>query len=161
MGGDVDVALETKSINMTSKVSLASIGILFIGLALYHAPNVQAHGHGHSHEGDPMEIRKNRWSKEANTQIQEDEILEEDIIDLPPQRGPPPKVNHGHGHGHGHSHGGHGHSHGPAQRELTPEEREKARQRLHKNWDDDDDEEVEGVNDVWRNALGATLLISI
>ena len=41
--------------------------------------------------------------------MEEDEILEEDIVDLPPQRGPGP----GHGHdGHGHSHGGHGHSHG-------------------------------------------------
>ena len=144
----------------------------------FSAPNVQAHGHGHSHDEDVVKAQaKHRWSKEANTQIQEDEILEEDIIDLPPQRGPQPKVNHGHSHeghghghshgghghshgGHGHSHGGHGHSHGPPQPELTPEEREKARQRLHKNWDDDDDEEVEGSN-VWRNALGATFLISI
>ena len=70
----------------------------------FSAPNVQAHGHGHSHDEDVVKAQtKHRWSKEANTQIQEDEILEEDIIDLPPQRGPQPKVNHGHSHeGHGH-----------------------------------------------------------
>ena len=174
---------------MTSKICLASISILIICLGLQHGKDLlfdlyslfqsifncdtcwqisaQAHGHGHSHDEDPSF----KWSKQANEQYQEDEILEEDIIDLPPQRGPPPKVNHGHshgghghghshgGHGHGHSHGGHGHSHGQAYPEMTPEEREKARQKLHKNWDDDDEDEVS--DNVWRNALGATFLISI
>ena len=68
-------------------------------------PVVQAHGHSHD------ESPSFKYSKAANEKIVEDEILEEDIIDLPPQHGP----SHGHGHshgGHGHSHGGHGHSHG-------------------------------------------------
>jgi len=131
-------------------------------------PVVQAHGH--SHDENPSF----KYSRAANEKIQEDEILEEDIVDLPPQRGPSPGNLHshsghghshgGHGHshgGHGHSHGGHGHSHGHghAHRELTPEEREKARQKLHKNWDGDDDEET-GTGSVFWNAIGATLLIS-
>ena len=51
------------------------------------------------------------YFRAANAKIEEDEILEEDIVDLPPQRGPGPGHGHSHG-GHGHSHGGHGHSHG-------------------------------------------------
>merc|ERR1712203_869872 len=102
-----------------------------------------------------------KYSRAANAKIEEDEILEEDIVDLPPQRGPGPGHGHSHG-GHGHSHGGHGHSHGhgTAQRELTPEEREKARQKLHKNWDDDAEEAEMGTGSVFWNAIGATLLIS-
>ena len=51
------------------------------------------------------------YFRAANAKIEEDEILEEDIVDLPPQKGP--SSGHGHSHGgHGHSHGGHGHSHG-------------------------------------------------
>ena len=101
--------------------------------------------HGHSHDEAPSF----KYSKQANAHqpIVEDEILDEDIIDLPPQHVPPPKVkahahSHSHGNDHGRSHGHHGHSHDPPQRELSPEEREKARQKLHKNWDDDDEEEV-------------------
>ena len=54
------------------------------------------------------------YFRSANAKIEEDEILEEDIVDLPPQRGPGHGHDaHGHSHGgHGHSHGGHGHSHG-------------------------------------------------
>ena len=51
---------------------------------------------------------KNRWFQDWGKWI------EEDIIDLPPQHVPPPKVkshSHSHNHGHGHSHG-HGHQHG-------------------------------------------------
>ncbi len=111
-------------------------------------PVVSGHGHGHSHDHDHDENPSFKYSRQAN--IQEDEIMEEDIVDLPPQHAKAKPNQHGHGHahshshgghGHGHSHGGHGHSHGPPQRELSPEEREAARKRLHKNWDDDDEEE--------------------
>ena len=52
---------------------------------------VSAHGHdhGHSHEGND-ENPAFKYSRAAN--IDEDEIMEEDIVELPPQRGPPPKV---------------------------------------------------------------------
>ena len=46
--------------------------------------------HGHSHDENPAF----KYSKAANEKkVIEDEILEEDIIDLPPQRGPSPKVS--------------------------------------------------------------------
>jgi len=156
-----------------SKIILVSLLLLNIKQYYDSQSIVSAHGHshdghGHSHD-EPEENPSFKWSRAANTK--EDEIMEEDIIDLPPKKGPKPKVvnqghshtghghSHGHSHeGHGHSHGGHGHSHGPPQKEPTPEEREKHRQKLHKEWDDDDEEEV-GRN-VWMQALGATALIS-
>jgi len=146
---------------MTFRIlSLISLSVVILIFALDGGPPVvQAHGdHGHSHD-EPSEKAAFKYSRAANAKMEEDEILEEDIVDLPPQRGPGP----GHGHdGHGHSHGGHGHSHGhgTAQRELTPEEREKARQKLHKNWDDDAEEAEMGTGSVFWNAIGATLLIS-
>ena len=156
-----------------SKIILISLLLIAFNSKFKSQNSVYAHGHshdghGHSHD-EPEENPSYKWSRAANKQ--EDEIMEEDIIDLPPRKGPTPKVmkqghshsqrshTHGHSHGgHGHSHGGHGHSHGPPQKEPTPEEREKHRQRLHKEWDDDDEEEV-GRN-VWRQALLATALIS-
>merc|ERR1711935_781583 len=170
----VDVALERnnnlktleKEIEMTFRIlSLLSLSVVIFIFALDGGPPVvQAHGdHGHSHD-EPSEKAAFKYSRAANAKIEEDEILEEDIVDLPPQRGPGPgHEGHGHSHGsHGHSHGGHGHSHGhgTAQRELTPEEREKARQKLHKNWDDDAEEAEMGTGSVFWNAIGATLLIS-
>merc|ERR1711935_391164 len=168
----VDVALERnnnlktleKEIEMTFRIlSLLSLSVVILIFALDGGPPVvQAHGdHGHSHD-EPSEKAAFKYSRAANAKIEEDEILEEDIVDLPPQRGPGPGHDgHSHG-GHGHSHGGHGHSHGhgTAQRELTPEEREKARKKLHKNWDDDAEEAEMGTGSVFWNAIGATLLIS-
>ena len=138
-------------------ISIKKYSKCFLGthLAETHGHSHDDH-HGHSHDEAPSF----KYSKQANQKpppIVEDEILDEDIIDLPPQHVPPPKVkahahshshgnDHGHSHGgHGHSHGGHGHSHGPPQRELSPEEREKARQKLHKNWDDDDEEDTVNI----------------
>ncbi|XP_040567060.1 zinc transporter zipt-7.2 [Lepeophtheirus salmonis] len=116
-------------------------------------------GHGHSDEAPHF-----KYSKQANSI--EDEILEEDIVDLPPAR-----PSHGHSHGehahshgsHGHSHGCHGHSHGSPQPELSREENVKNRERLHKNWDDDDEEELSWnkTRNIWFNAIGATVLISM
>merc|ERR1711997_575319 len=102
-------------------ISLISLSFVILIFTIDGGPPV-VQAHGHSHDENPAF----KYSRAANEKIQEDEILEEDIIDLPPQRGPSP------GHGHGH-----------AQPELTPEQREKARQKLHKNWDDDE-EDVEG-----------------
>merc|ERR1712223_928893 len=96
-------------------ISLCFVVLIF---TIYGGPPV-VQAHGHSHDESPSF----KYSKAANEKIVEDEILEEDIIDLPPQHGP----SYGHGHSHGHGH---------AQRELTPEEREKAREKLYKNWDD-------------------------
>jgi len=155
-----------------SKIILISSLLIAFNSNFKSLNSVSAHGHSHDGHGHSHEAEENpsyKWSRAANKQ--EDEIMEEDIIDLPPKKGPTPKVvnqghshsehshSHGHSHGsHGHSHGGHGHSHGPPQKEPTPEEREKHRQRLHKEWDDDEEEDV-GRN-VWMQALGATALIS-
>lgn len=136
-------------------ISLISLSFVILIFTIDGGPPV-VQAHGHSHDENPAF----KYSRAANEKIEEDEILEEDIIDLPPQRGP--SQGHGHSHGgHGHSHGGHGHSHGHGhvQPELTPEQREKARQTLHKNWDDDEDEEI-GSGSVFWNAILATLLIS-
>merc|ERR1712083_284601 len=156
----VDVALKkiskTLKVKMTYRnISLISLCFVVLIFTIYRGPPV-VQAHGHSHDESPSF----KYSRAANEKIQEDEILEEDIIDLPPQRGPSPGHGHSHG-GHGHSHGGHGHSHGHghAQPELTPEQREKARQKLHKNWDDDE-EETEGSGSIFWNAILATLLIS-
>jgi len=134
-------------------ISLISLSFVILIFTIDGGPPV-VQAHGHSHDEKPAAYK---YSRAAN-EVQEDEILEEDIIDLPPQRGP--SQGHGHSHGgHGHSHGGHGHSHGTVQPELTPEQREKARKNLHKNWDDDDEEET-GTGSVHWNAILATLLIS-
>ena len=93
--------------------------LLAISFKLNAPSGVLAHGHshddhhGHSHD-EPEENPSFKWSRAAN--VQEDEIMEDEIVDLPPKKGPAPKVKvvhqeHNHG-GHGHSHGGHGHSHG-------------------------------------------------
>ena len=149
-----------------NKTLLLSLVLLLALEFDFSQHGVSAHGHshdghGHSHEHEPEEPASFKWSREAN--IQEDEILEDEIVDLPPKRGPPPpKVKQAHSHmhdNHGHSHGGHGHSHGPPQREPTPEERQKHRERLHKLWDDDEEELDVGRN-VWMQAISATLLIS-
>merc|ERR1712241_851156 len=159
----VDVALKkiskTLKVKMTYRnISLISLCFVVLIFTIYGGPPV-VQAHGHSHDESPSF----KYSKAANEKIVEDEILEEDIIDLPPQHGP----SHGHGHshgGHGHSHGGHGHSHGHGhvQPELTPEQREKAREKLHKNWDDDEDERCGGTGSgsTFWNAILATLLIS-
>jgi len=139
--------------------------LVTVNLTLERHAGVSAHGHSH----DEPEVNPSfKYSRAANAQ--EDEIMEDEIVDLPPRKGPPPKVKQqGHNHGgHGHSHGGHsnegrsqgghGHSHGPPQQEPTSEEREKHRQRLHKEWDDDEDIEIE--RNVWLQAISATLLIS-
>lgn len=140
---------------------LGGLLLLIVGFALCHD-----HSHDHSHD----EAASFKWSREANEgHNHEDEILDEDIIDLPPQyaSGGHGHSHGGHGHshgGHGHSHGGHGHSHGSPQRELTPEEREKHRARLHKEWDDDEDEEATAFfapSSVWINALLSVLAISV
>merc|ERR1712223_2117116 len=142
----VDVALQKKNqlktlnifVKMTSRIlSLISLTIVVLIFTIDGGPPV-VQAHGHSHDAEPNPAFK--YSKAANEKIVEDEILEEDIIDLPPQRGP----SHGHGH---------------AQRELTPEEREKAREKLYKNWDDDDEDEV-GTGSPYWNAIAATILIS-
>jgi len=186
----VDVALQEKNqlktlnifVKMTSRIlSLISLTIVVLIFTIDGGPPV-VQAHGHSHDAEPNPAFK--YSRAANEKIQEDEILEEDIIDLPPQRGPSSGHGHshgghghshgghghshgGHGHshgGHGHSHGGHGHSHGHGhvQPELTPEQREKAREKLHKNWDDDEDECCGGTGSgsTFWNAILATLLIS-
>merc|ERR1712079_634434 len=158
----VDVALQEKNqlktlnifVKMTSRIlSLISLTIVVLIVTNHGGPPV-VQAHGHSHDAEPNPAFK--YSRAANEKIQEDEILEEDIIDLPPQRGPSS--------GHGHSHGGHGHSHGHGhvQPELTPEQREKAREKLHKNWDDDEDECCGGTGSgsTFWNAILATLLIS-
>merc|ERR1712156_591194 len=158
----VDVALQKKNqlktlnifVKMTSRIlSLISLTIVVLIFTNNGGPPV-VQAHGHSHDAEPNPAFK--YSRAANEKIQEDEILEEDIIDLPPQRGPSA--------GHGHSHGGHGHSHGHGhvQPELTPEQREKAREKLHKNWDDDEDECCGGTGSgsTFWNAILATLLIS-
>jgi len=154
--------------------------ILLVTVAAF----VGGHGHSHSDEGEKPSFK---YSREAN--FVEDEIMEDDIVDLPPQysnekpvrRGQNSHHDHHHGHshgghghshgghghshgGHGHSHGGHGHSHGGQKEEnLTPEERERRRERLHRIWDDDEEEEGAGglLSSVWFQALGATFLISI
>ena len=118
-------------------------------------------GHGHSHDENPAY----KYSQAANAPIEEDEIMEEDIVDLPPQR--PKQQHHGHSHDHhghshdhhGHSHGHHGHSHGQKEPRLSPEERQKHRERIHKIWDEDDEDEA-STRSVWFQAIGATLLIS-
>ena len=155
------------------KTLLVSL-VLVLALKLCFEPHVGVSAHGHSHD-ESEENPSFKWSRAANTK--EDEIMEEDIIDLPPQRGPSPQKvktsehshsSHGHSHGghghshggHGHSHGGHGHSHGPPQKEPSPEEREKHRARLHKEWDDDEDADESGRN-VWLQAIGATLLVCL
>merc|ERR1711899_492638 len=172
----VDVALQEKNqlktlnifVKMTSRIlSLISLTIVVLIFTIDGGPPV-VQAHGHSHDAEPNPAFK--YSRAANEKIQEDEILEEDIIDLPPQRGPSSGHGHshgGHGHnhgGHGHSHGGHGHSHGHGhvQPELTPEQREKAREKLHQNWDDDEDECCGGTGSgsTFWNAILATLLIS-
>ena len=73
---------------------------------------------------------------------EEDEIMEDEIVDLPPQKGHSHN-HHGHSHEHhGHSHGGHGHSHGGVKEpKLSPEELKKHRERIHKIWDEDDEED--------------------
>jgi len=144
------------------------IGLSLVALCLAHA--------GHSHDENPAF----KYSRAANEEdqpaddIQEDEIFEEDIVDLPPQQAHHGHSHdhhghshghHGHSHGHhGHSHGGHGHSHGGGgkrEREMTPEEKQKHRERIHKIWDDDDEDEMGGgKRSVWFQAIGATLLIS-
>lgn len=147
-------------------------GVIFIvllcGLSYVHSHGHSHDGGGHGHAHD--EPAHHKWSKEANQGFaNEDEILEDDIVDLPPQYAKEaPRGGHGHAHGghnHGHSHGGggghHGHSHGPPQRELSPEEREKHRQRLHKEWDDDEDEEHSSRSNLWFNALTSVLAISL
>merc|ERR1712172_233225 len=152
--------LRGKKIEMAFRIlSLISLSVVILIFAIDGGPPVvQAHGHSHD---EPSEKPAFKYSRAANAKIEEDEILEEDIVDLPPQKGPSPGHGHSHG-GHGHSHGGHGHSHGhgTAQRELTPEEREKAREKLYKNWDDDAEEAEMGTGSVFWNAIGATLLIS-
>merc|ERR1719507_2927408 len=129
-------------------------------------------GHSHSHSDDGVKPSF-KYSREAN--FVEDEIMEDDIVDLPPQysnekplpSGQKSNRDHHHGHshgGHGHSHGGHGHSHGGQRQEnLSPEERERRRERLHRIWDDDEEEQEVGglLSSVWFQALGATFLISI
>ena len=167
-------AMKQSSLPRHYKKFCFSLAILLAISFKLNAPSgVSAHGHshddhhGHSHD-EPEENPSFKWSRAAN--VQEDEIMEDEIVDLPPKKGPSPKVkvvhqehNHGgHGHshgGHGHSHGGHGHSHGPPQQEPTPEQREKFRQKLHKEWDDDD-EDVDVGRNVWLQAISATLLIS-
>merc|ERR1711899_398929 len=172
----VDVALQEKNqlktlnifVKMTSRIlSLMSLTIVVLIFTTHGGPPV-VQAHGHSHDAEPNPAFK--YSRAANEKIQEAEILEEDIVDLPPQRGP--SSGHGHSHGgHGHSHGGHGHSHGGhgnshghghVQPELTPEQREKAREKLHKNWDDDEDDCCGGTGSgsTFWNAILATLLIS-
>merc|ERR1711962_1292701 len=151
----VDVALHEKNqlktlnifVKMTSRIlSLISLTIVVLIFTIDGGPPV-VQAHGHSHDAEPNPAFK--YSRAANEKIQEDEILEEDIIDLPPQRGP--SSGHGHSHGHGH-----------VQPELTPEQREKAREKLHKNWDDDEDECCGGTGSgsTFWNAILATLLIS-
>merc|ERR1711934_604464 len=106
--------LRDKKIEMTFRIlSLISLSVVILIFALDGGPPVvQAHGdHGHSHD-EPSEKPAFKYSRAANAKIEEDEILEEDIVDLPPQKGHS-HGGHGHSHGgHGHSHGGHGHSHG-------------------------------------------------
>lgn len=146
---------------------ISALLMLLLVTAMAHAGD---HGHSHSEDGEKASFK---YSREAN--FVEDEIMEDDIVDLPPQYSNEKPVSHGqksqhdhhHGHshgGHGHSHGGHGHSHGGQQQEnLSPEERERRRERLHRIWDDDDEEEEVGglLSSVWFQALGATTLISI
>jgi len=144
-----------------------------IAFALVLGVTLVALSLGHSHDENPAF----KYSRAANEDpvIDEDEIIEEDIVDLPPQRGHGHSHDgghhghshgghHGHSHGghHGHSHGGHhGHSHGgQREREMSPEEKQKHRERIHKIWDDDDDDEASGKRSVWLQAIGATLLIS-
>lgn len=146
------------------KLALALlVGVSLIALSLSHA--------GHSHDENPAF----KYSRAANEEtIEEDEIFEEDIVDLPPQKGHGHSHgghhghshggHHGHSHGghHGHSHGGHGHSHGGKgrEREMTDEEKKKHRERIHKIWDDDEEDECCKGRSVWFQAIGATLLIS-
>ena len=164
--------IQKHSLWKSNAILLSTVALLIL-VSLAFEPHAGVSAHGHSHD-EPEENPSFKWSRAANTQ--EDEIMEEDIVDLPPKKGPPPKVKHshgghghshgghnheGHGHshgGHGHSHGGHGHSHGPPQREPSAEEREKHRQRLHREWDDDDEIEID--RNVWMQAISATLLIS-
>lgn len=141
-------------------------GIAFFGFLL--VAYTLAHGHSHGKEAD-RESAAYRYSRQANEeedQIIEDDLLDEDIVDVPPAYAKHPPRNehhHHHGHGHGHSHGHHhGHSHGPPQKEPTPEEREKYRKKLHQIWDEDEDEDQSRVgSDIWLYALGSTLAISL
>merc|ERR1712156_405445 len=103
----VDVALQEKNqlktlnifVKMTSRtLSLISLTIIVLIFTIDGGPPV-VQAHGHSHDAEPNPAFK--YSRAAN-----EKIHEEDIIDLPPQRGP--SSGHGHSHG-GHSHGGHGH----------------------------------------------------
>lgn len=161
---------------------LLALGLAFV--CFVYLGQVNSHGHSHDDHLEPNPAFK--YSKAANEDpiINEDEILDDEIVDLPPQK-PSKEQGHkhgghghahaghghahedhghshgGHGHshgGHGHSHGGHGHSHGGGnQPELSEEEREYLRKKLHANWDEDDEEP--GRN-VWFQAISATLLIS-
>jgi len=134
-----------------------------VGLAV-----TKVESHGHSHDENPAF----KYSRAANEDeiYEEDEIMEDEIVDLPPQKGHSHNhhghshEHHGHSHGgHGHSHGGHGHSHGGVKEpKLSPEELKKHRERIHKIWDEDDEEDecCSGGRNVWAQAIGATLLIS-
>ena len=64
----------------TPTISLISLSFLSVIVSV----ELHSHDHGHSHDEKPAF----KYSKAANKKIVEDEILEEDIIDLPPQKGP-------------------------------------------------------------------------
>ncbi|XP_059080995.1 zinc transporter zipt-7.2-like [Tigriopus californicus] len=145
--------------NVSAWIGGLLLALFVVGLTVGHGHS-HDHGHSHEHEHEHEANPAFKWSREAN----EDEILEEEIIDLPPQyaKEKPNVQAHGHSHGgHGHSHGGHGHSHGPPQKELTPEERERHRARLHREWDDDDEEHTDTKSEIWAQALLSTLAISL
>ena len=73
---------------MTFRVSVCLyrvVGFLaLIALVSGHGGHGHAHDHGghHGHSHEDSEPAAYKWSKQAN--IVEDEIMEEDIIDLPP-----------------------------------------------------------------------------